>query len=34
MFILLWLGEHVTEELEAQHVEDSEQELIEGKLCH
>jgi hypothetical protein len=29
----MWLDEQVTEEPEAQQVEDSEQELSEGKLC-
>jgi hypothetical protein len=33
LFELLWVDKQVTEETEAQQVEDSEQELAEGKLC-
>jgi hypothetical protein len=33
LFVLLWVEEQVTEEPEAPQVEDSEQELKEGKLC-
>jgi hypothetical protein len=33
LFVLLQAGKQVTEEPEAPQVEDSEQELAEGKLC-
>jgi hypothetical protein len=33
LFVLLRIGELVTEEPGAQQVENSKQELIEGKLC-
>jgi hypothetical protein len=29
----MWVDEQVTEQPEARQIEDSEQELIEGKLC-
>jgi hypothetical protein len=34
LFALLRVDEQVTEEPGAQQVENSEQELVEGKLCH
>jgi hypothetical protein len=33
LFVLLWVDEQMTEEPGAQQVEETEQELIEGKLC-
>jgi hypothetical protein len=33
LFVLLRIDEQVTEEPRAQHVENSERELAEGKLC-
>jgi hypothetical protein len=33
LFVLLRVDRQVTEELEAQKVETTEQELVEGKLC-
>jgi hypothetical protein len=33
LFVLLWVDGQVTEDLEAQQVENTEQELVEGKLC-
>jgi hypothetical protein len=34
LFVLLRVDEQVTEESETLQVEDSEEELAEGKLCH
>jgi hypothetical protein len=33
LFVLLWVDEQVTEDPGTQQVENTEQELIEGKLC-
>jgi hypothetical protein len=33
LFVLLWVDEQATEDPDAQQVENSEQELVEGKLC-
>jgi hypothetical protein len=33
LFVLLWVDGQATEDPGAQHVENTEQELIEGKLC-
>jgi hypothetical protein len=33
LFVLMWVDEQVTEEPGAQQVEDTKQELAEGKLC-
>jgi hypothetical protein len=33
LFVLLRVDEHVTEEPRTQRVENSDQELVEGKLC-
>jgi hypothetical protein len=33
VFVLMRVDEEVTEEPEASQIEDSEQELVEGKLC-
>jgi hypothetical protein len=33
LFVLLRVDEHVTEDIGAQQVENTKQELIEGKLC-
>jgi hypothetical protein len=34
LLVLLRVDEQVTEDSEAQQVETTEQELVEGKLCH
>jgi hypothetical protein len=33
LFVLLRVDEQVTEDLDTQHVKNTEQELVEGKLC-
>jgi Ca2+/Na+ antiporter len=33
LFVLMRVDKQVSEEPDAQHIEDSEQELAEGKLC-
>jgi hypothetical protein len=33
LFVLLWVDGQATEDLGAQQVENTEQELVEGKLC-
>jgi hypothetical protein len=33
LLVLLWVDEQVIEEPEAPQAEDSEQELVEGKVC-
>jgi hypothetical protein len=33
LFVLLWVDEHATEHPGVQQVDNSKQELVEGKLC-
>jgi hypothetical protein len=33
LFVLLWVDEQATEDPSVQQVDNSEQELVEGKLC-